>query len=118
MKNTCKQISSVCVALATLALPIVATTTLVGCAGSNSERSTGQYIDDQSLTMRVKNALGHNSEYKFDNVSVTTFRGTVQLNGFVTNSEQKSRAEELAREVQGVQRIENNISIKENVSQK
>lgn len=115
MKIMNKKISSVCVALA-MALPLAAITGLVGCAGNASERSTGQYIDDQSLTARVKSALAHNSEYKFDNVSVTTFRGTVQLNGFVNNSAQKSRAEEVARQVQGVERIENNISIKENVS--
>jgi hyperosmotically inducible protein len=116
MKILNSKISGVCMAAA-MALSLAVTTGLVGCAGGGSERSTGQYIDDQGLTMRVKNALAHNSEYKFDNVHVTTFRGTVQLNGFVSNREQKSRAEDIARQVQGVERIENNISVKENVSQ-
>ena len=111
MKNINK-IRNLCLVVL-LGLPLVATTGLVGCAGDRDSRSTGQYIDDHSLTMRVKNALGHNSEYKFENVSVDVYRGTVQLNGFVANSDQKSRAEDIVKQVPGVQKIENNISIKE-----
>lgn len=117
MKKISVKISSVCVALA-LGLPLVGAITavsgLTGCAGNQNERSTGEYIDDQSLTVRVKKALGDNSEYKFDNVSVNVFRGTVQLSGFVNTDEQKSRAVEIARGVQGVRKVEDQISIKPN----
>ena len=114
MKKISVKISSMCVALA-LGLPLVgAVTALTGCAGNQNERSTGEYIDDQSLTVRVKKALGDAPEYKFDHVSVNVFRGTVQLSGFVDTSDQKSRAADIARGVQGVRNVENQISIKSN----
>jgi hyperosmotically inducible protein len=84
----------------------------VGCAGDQYSRSTGEYIDDKSLDMRVKGALGDNPDYKFGDVKVTSFRGTVQLSGFVNNGEMKSRAESIAKNVEGVRVVENHISIK------
>ena len=87
---------------------------ITGCAGNQTDRSTGQYIDDKSLTMRVHHALADNPDYKFNDVNVTVFRGTVQLSGFVNNSDQKARADDIAKNVQGVKDVENNISIKEN----
>ena len=104
------KITSLCVALC-LGLPVVVTS-FVGCAGDRYERSTGEYIDDKALTMRVKGALGDNAEYKFDGVNVTSFRGTVQLSGFVNTSTQKAEAAKIAKNVQGVREVENNISIK------
>lgn len=106
-----KQIGGMCLMVA-LSLGGVVSTTLMGCAGNQYDRSTGQYIDDKSLTMRVHNALADNPEYKFDDVNVNVFRGTVQLNGFVNNSDQKSKAAEIAKGVQGVNNVENNISVK------
>jgi|SRR6185437_15829530 len=99
---------ALCLGLLTTA--VVATTT--GCAGDKYNRSTGQYIDDKSLTMRVKDALKDNPEYKYDDVSVDVFRGTVQLNGFVNTSDQKSKAEDIVKKVQGVQNVVNNITVK------
>ena len=87
--------------------------TFTGCAGNQTDRSTGQYIDDKSLTMRVHSALADNPEYKFGDVTVNVFRGTVQLSGFVNTSDQKSKAFDIAKGVQGVNRVENNISVKE-----
>jgi hyperosmotically inducible periplasmic protein len=104
-----KNIISLCVALC-LGLPVV--TTFVGCAGDRYERSTGQYIDDKALVMRVKGALGDNPEYKFESVNVDSFRGTVQLSGFVNTSSQKAEAARIAKNVQGVQDVENNITLK------
>jgi osmotically-inducible protein OsmY len=95
-----------------LGLSMAAVTTFTGCAGNQYDRSTGQYIDDKSLTLRVHDALHGNSEYKFDNVDLNVFRGTVQLSGFVDNADQKSKAEEIAKGVQGVQNVVNNISVK------
>jgi hyperosmotically inducible periplasmic protein len=86
---------------------------LTGCAGNRTDRSTGEYIDDKSLDVRVHDALKDNAEYKFDDVNVTSFRGTVQLSGFVDTSAQKSKAGEIAKNVEGVKDIENNISVKE-----
>ncbi|HEY5297340.1 MAG TPA: BON domain-containing protein [Verrucomicrobiae bacterium] len=87
-------------------------TTFTGCAGSRYDRSTGQYIDDKSITSRVNDALNDNAEYKFSDVNVTAFRGTVQLSGFVDNSDQKDKAGQIAKQVQGVKDVQNNITVK------
>jgi len=108
MKN---MINTLCVALCLgLATAAVVTT---GCAGNKYDRSTGQYVDDKSLSSRVHHALNDNPDYKFDDVNVDVFRGTVQLSGFVNNSAQKSRAGDIAKGVEGVKDIENNITVKE-----
>jgi ferritin-like metal-binding protein YciE len=85
---------------------------LTGCAGNRYERSTGEHIDDRSTSSRVKKALGDDSQYKFENVIVTTFKGVVQLSGFVNTSEQKSRAGDIAKQTTGVREVENNITVK------
>ena len=103
--------TSVCVALC-LALPVTVGL-LSGCAGSADSRSTGQYVDDKSLDYRVKHALHENQEYKFDDVNVTSYKGTVQLSGFVDTEDQKSQAEEIAKKVPGAESVQNNISIKQ-----
>jgi len=87
---------------------------LTGCAGNQYDRSTGEYIDDKSLTMRVHNTLADNPDYKFSDVNVNVFRGTVQLSGFVNNSDQKSKAAEISKTVQGVKEVDNKIEIKPN----
>jgi osmotically-inducible protein OsmY len=84
-----------------------------GCAGDRYHQSTGEHIDDAATTSRVKDALSNDSMYKYPNVDVTTFKGTAQLNGFVDNHEQKSRAGTLAKNVEGVKDVVNNISVKE-----
>ena len=95
-----------------LGLPLIATT-FTGCAGDRYNRSTGEYLDDKGLNMRVKSALADNPEYKFGDVNVTSFRGTVQLAGFVNTSAQKAEAGKIARRVQGAKDVENNITVKE-----
>ncbi|HEY3855426.1 MAG TPA: BON domain-containing protein [Verrucomicrobiae bacterium] len=107
MKNV-KCLSILC--SATL-LTVTAATVLVGCAGDRYHESTGEYVDDSALTGRVKSALGH-SDYKFDGVKVTSFKGEVQLSGFVNTSDQKSQAADIAKNVEGVRSVDNNISVK------
>ena len=98
---------------AALWLAFGATAGLVGCAGDRYHESTGESIDDTATTSRVKEALGNDPMYKYPDVKVTTFKGTVQLSGFVDNRDQKSRAAMLARQVAGVKDLVNNISVKE-----
>jgi osmotically-inducible protein OsmY len=105
------QTNALCLLLC-LGLVSTAVTTLSGCAGDRNDRSTGEYIDDKSLTLRVHNALADNPDYKFNDVSVAVFRGTVQLNGFVNDSDQKSKAADIAKGVQGVRDVQNNLSVK------
>ena len=83
-----------------------------GCAGDQYDRSTGQYIDDKSLAVRVHSALSDNPDYKFSDVNVNIFRGTVQLSGFVNTSDQKSKAADIAKGVQGVRDVDNQITVK------
>jgi osmotically-inducible protein OsmY len=99
-----------------LSLSVVAITGLVGCAGDRYERSTGEYIDDKSLNSRVRSALNDNADYTFSDVSVNSFRGTVQLSGFVNTSDQKRKAGEIAEKVQGTKTVENNITVKEKIN--
>ncbi len=85
---------------------------MTGCAGDRYHESTGESIDDTATTARVKDALDHDSMYKYPDVHVTTFKGQVQLSGFVDSSDQKSRAVTLAKGVNGVTDVVNNITVK------
>ncbi len=94
------------------ALPLVGGVT--GCStGNRYKQSTGEYIDDHGLSSRVKKALKADPQFKYDNVNVVTFKGVVQLSGFVNTNDQKSRAVELAKKVEGVNEVQNNITVKE-----
>jgi osmotically-inducible protein OsmY len=93
------------------ALPLA--TMVTGCAGDRYHESTGESVDDSGITMHVKGALSNDGEYKYEGVDVKTFKGEVQLSGFVDTHAQKSRAGELAKNVEGVKDVENNITVKE-----
>ena len=86
---------------------------LNGCAMHAHDRSTGQYIDDQAIKSRIESALGDDPVYKFHNVEIASFKGSVQLSGFVLSQEQKERAAELTRQVRGVKEVTNNIIVRE-----
>lgn len=93
--------------LAALALPLAA-----ACQRSATRESTGEYLDDATLTTKVKASLAQDPVVKAREVNVETYRGEVQLSGFVSNQEEASRAVELARAVKGVKSIRNDIRIK------
>jgi hyperosmotically inducible periplasmic protein len=93
------------------ALPLA--TMVTGCAGDRYHQSTGETIDDEGISMHVRSALSGDAEYKYEGVNVKTFKGTVQLSGFVDTHAQKSRAGDLAKGVEGVKDVENNITVKE-----
>jgi hyperosmotically inducible periplasmic protein len=93
------------------ALPLA--TMVTGCAGDRYHQSTGEEIDDHGISTRVKSALSNDAEYKYEGVDVKTFKGTVQLSGFVDTHSQKSRAADIAKNVEGVKDVENNITVKE-----
>ena len=90
----------------------VALTALAGCASTKNHEGTGQYIDDTAITTKVKAAIFNEPSLKSSEINVETFKGTVQLSGFVDTAEQKYRAAELARRVRGVQEVKNNITVK------
>jgi hyperosmotically inducible protein len=83
-----------------------------GCASTPTKESTGEFIDDASITTRVKAALVKDDTVKAREVNVETFKGVVQLSGFVSTAEERSRAGQLAAAVRGVQAVTNNIQLK------
>lgn len=83
-----------------------------GCAGTSTRESTGEYVDDSAITAKVKSALASDSSVSAMDVHVETYKGTVSLSGFVDTADQKSRASTLAKNVPGVQKVDNNISVK------
>ena len=99
-------------------LAVVAAVGFVGCAtestdrDSSHKRTTGQYIDDKMLVQRVKAALDDSPIYKFPDVKVNTYNGTVQLTGFVESNEQKLKAEEITKTVRDVLNVQNQITLK------
>lgn len=85
---------------------------LMGCAGSDTRQSTGQYVDDSAITAKVKAAIFDEDSLKSRQINVETFKGVVQLSGFVDSSKNYSKAEQIARDVDGVKSVINNIVVK------
>jgi hyperosmotically inducible protein len=85
---------------------------VTGCAGDRYNQSTGEHIDDRATSSRVKSALSDDPDYKYPGVNVTTFKGMVQLSGFVDSRTQKSRAADIAKTVAGVKDVKNSITVK------
>lgn len=99
--------------VALLALGVAGVLSLpTGCAGTATRQSTGEYVDDAAITAKVKTELVRDEVVKAMQVDVTTFKGNVQLSGFVDTQEQKARAAQLAMAVEGVTNVTNNISVK------
>lgn len=86
---------------------------LSACAPSATHRGTGEYIDDAAITTRVKSAFAADPQVKATEVQVETYKGTVQLSGFVDSSESAARAAQLARDIPGVRQVQNSMVIKE-----
>jgi len=76
------------------------------------ERTAGEEIDDKTLSTSVRSALSADT-VKYPDIQVTAYRGTVQLSGFVDSREHKDRANDIAKNVVGVRKVENNVSLKE-----
>ncbi len=89
---------------------------ITGCAGNRYKQSTGERIDDSAASSRVRSALSADTQYKYSDVNVQTFKGVVQLSGFVNSRDQKNRAGDLAKRVQGIKEVQNNITVKESAN--
>ncbi len=83
-----------------------------GCGSSSKQSSTGEYIDDTVITTKVKSLLAADDFLKSFQVSVETFKGTVQLSGFVDSHQAVNRAAEITRDVKGVRAVKNNLIVK------
>lgn len=87
---------------------------LTACAASGTKRSTGTYIDDKAITAKVEAGLAGNPDTSAMQVEVETYRGVVQLSGFVDSEKSKDAAEKVARGVTGVVDVENNLIVRSN----
>lgn len=85
---------------------------LVSCAGSRTQESTGQYVDDSTITAKVKAAIFEEDTLKSTQITVVTYKGVVQLSGFVDSSRSVNRAEMVARNVDGVKSVKNDLVVK------
>ncbi len=85
---------------------------LAACAGSPTKESTGELIDDTAVTTKVKSRLIGDKDVSALDVRVETFKGTVQLSGFVGSEQERERAAELARSVDGVKEVKNDLRLK------
>ena len=85
---------------------------VAACAGSSKRESSGEYVDDTAITTKVKTKILQDPKLKVLQINVETFKGVVQLSGFVDSSEAANRAVEVARGVEGVERVENKMTIK------
>jgi osmotically-inducible protein OsmY len=84
----------------------------LGCAGTSTRESTGEYIDDTSITTRVKAAIFNEPTLKVAQINVETYKNVVQLSGFVSTGDDIYRAGEVARSVRGVESVKNDIRVK------
>jgi hyperosmotically inducible periplasmic protein len=81
------------------------------CSATRTQQSAGEVIDDTVLTSKVKFALMEDPVTKARQINVETFRGVVQLGGFVDNAQQRDQATKVARSVTGVQEVRNDLRI-------
>ncbi len=84
----------------------------VGCSSTPKSEGAGQYIDDSVITAKVKAALIENDTTKATEINVETFKGVVQLSGFVSSQASANKAVELARNVGGVKGVTNDMRLK------
>lgn len=98
--------------LAGALVAVVVALTLSACAPTAKQEGTGGYIDDTVITTKVKAQLLNDDELKAREINVETFKGRVQLSGFVSSPQMASRAVEVTRTVKGVKSVVNNMQIK------
>ncbi|MDP1707901.1 MAG: BON domain-containing protein [Gammaproteobacteria bacterium] len=83
--------------------------TAVGCVSTAKHEGTAEYIDDTVITTKVKAAVFNEPSLKSAEINVETFKGVVQLSGFVHDSADISKAAEVARQVKGVVSVKNDL---------
>ncbi len=86
--------------------------TVVGCASTAKQESTGEYFDDSVLTTKVKAAVFNEPSLKTLEINVETYKGVVQLSGFVNSAADVQKAAAVARSVKGVSSVKNDLRIK------
>lgn len=96
----------------TMIVTLVATAAMAACAPTRVTRSGGETLDDATVTAKVKTALARDPSTSAFRIEVETYRGEVQLNGFVDTADMKSSATRVAKSVGGVKSVSNNLDVK------
>ena len=86
--------------------------TALGCASTAKQEGTGEYVDDTVLTTKVKTAIFNEPSLKSAEINVETFKGVVQLSGFVSSASAENTAVTVARNVAGVKSVKNDMRLK------
>ena len=84
----------------------------VACASTPKQESAGEYVDDSVITTKIKSLLAANDFLKSFQIGVETYKGTVQLSGFVGSQKAVDKAGEIARSVKGVKSVKNDLIVK------
>lgn len=84
----------------------------MGCASTRTSEGPGEYVDDSAITTKVKSAILMDSSLKVMQINVETFKGEVQLSGFVDSQQSATKAVEVARGVKGVVKVKNSLIVK------
>lgn len=86
--------------------------TFAACAATRTHESTGEYVDDSVITTKIKSLLAADDFLKSFQISVESFKGVVQLSGFVNNQKAVDKAAEIAMSVKGVKSVKNDLIVK------
>ena len=97
--------------ITTIVLAVIFATVL-GCASTSKQEGTGEYLDDSVITTKVKAAVFNEPSLKSAEINVETFKGVVQLSGFVSSEANQRKAIELARGVKGVKSVKDDMRLK------
>ena len=83
-----------------------------GCGSTSTKEGTGEYVDDSVITTKVKSAILNDSSLKVNEINVETFKGVVQLSGFVRSQADIDKAVQVARGIAGVKSVKNDMRVK------
>ena len=86
--------------------------TFAACASTRTQESTGEYVDDSVITTKVKSLLAEDDFLKSFQIGVETYKGIVQLSGFVDSQKSFDKAGEITKSVKGVKSVKNNLIVK------
>jgi len=105
---------SPCIRSSILAATVILATGMLvsACASSPHSESAGQYVDDSAITAKVKTSLASDPLTKARQINVETYKGVVQLSGFVDSDMERRRALVLARNVRGVSEVDDKMTLK------
>ncbi len=94
------------------ALAVLALVAASGCAVTRDQQSVGAYVDDSVITTQIKSRMAENKDVAASSISVETLNGTVMLSGFAKSAMEKATAEKIARDVNGVKSVKNEIAVR------